>query len=125
MISAIRRYDPDREVPMAAYISISLQYEILNIKRRHKPHGMTGVRQDTRLDYVYLDGILSDANLAGLSSNDDHAAVELSELLEGLSDTEAEALGMSIRGHRIRSKAHAAALERVRRKYAGLYSAAY
>lgn len=58
MLSAIRRFDPDRSESLAACIWYSLQYEVLNIKRRYKPHGVTGVPRGYRLEFLYLDGTL-------------------------------------------------------------------
>ena len=121
MLSAIRKFNPDRSASIAAHIRCSLQYEILSIKRRHKPHGVTGVPKDRRLDFLYLDNTLPDGSRYELPSNDDVTAVEFSELLESLSEPEAEAVRLKIKGYRLRRKTHTSALSAVRRKYVALY----
>lgn len=67
LLLAIRRFDPDRSESLTAYLRYSLQYEILNIKRRFKPHGVTGVPQGCRVDFLYLDSVLPDGGSYELS----------------------------------------------------------
>jgi hypothetical protein len=99
-----------------------MQYEILNIKRRYKPHGITGVPNDYRMDFLYLDGALPDGDVYELPTDDDMTAIEFSELLDGLSALEAEAVELNIQGYPIRRKSHIHALDNVRHRYAELYS---
>jgi DNA-directed RNA polymerase specialized sigma subunit len=121
MLSAIHRFDPERSASLVAHIRCSLQYEILNIKRRHKPHGVTGVPKGNRLDFQYLDNILSDGSTHELPVYDDTSRLDVSELLDSLTEQETEAVDRVMRGFRHRRKIHTAALEGVRRRYTLLY----
>ena len=78
MIKAIRKFDPDRSASLAAHIRCSLQYEILNIKRRYKPHGITGVPKSSRLNFLYLDCTPSVEDTYELTSCDDANSLEFS-----------------------------------------------
>ena len=122
MLSAIRRFDPGRSASLAAHIRCSLQYEILNIKRRHKPHGVTGIPKGNRLNFLYLDGILPDGDVYELPCEDDATAIELTELFDSLSEHEAQAVDLEIQGYRPRRKTHTAALDKVRQRYTDMFS---
>jgi hypothetical protein len=121
MLLAIRKFDPNRSESLAAHIRCSLQYEILNIKRRHKPHGVVGIPKDFRPEFRYLAGELPDGSAYELPVDDDMTAVEVSDLFGGLSEQEAEAVTLRLHGHPVRRKAHKAALEGVQRRFTPLY----
>lgn len=55
MLSAIKKFDPNKSASLRVHIKHSLQYEILNMKRRHKPHGITGVPNGCRLNFHSFD----------------------------------------------------------------------
>jgi hypothetical protein len=74
MLKAIRNFDPERSPSLAAHIRCSLQYEILNIKRRHKPCGITGVPKGERVSFLYLDRLLPDGDRFELPVYDDFSA---------------------------------------------------
>ena len=122
LLSAIRKFDPDRSTSLAAHIRCSLQYEILNIKRRFRPHGITGVPKGYRPDFLYLDGVLTDGGVHDLPSDDDMTAIEFSELFDSLSEREDEALDMRLQGFPVRRKVHTEALDTVRHRYSVLYA---
>lgn len=44
-LDAIDSFDPQRSEDIQAHIWMKLQYAILDIKRRHKPHGITGMSE--------------------------------------------------------------------------------
>ena len=121
MLLAIRKFDPDRSASLTAHVWCSLQYEILNIKRRFKPHGVTGIPKDCKPDFLYLDRLNTDGGLHELSCDDDMTAIDFHDLFECLSDAESEAFNLKIQGFPVRRKEHAAALDGVRKKYEDLY----
>ena len=43
MLNAINTFDPARSESLRAHIWMKLQYAVLDIKRRHSPHGMTAM----------------------------------------------------------------------------------
>lgn len=122
LLLAIRRFDPDRSESLTAYLRYSLQYEILNIKRRFKPHGITGVPKGHRVDFLYLDNVLTGDRAYELPSDDDISSFEVSELFEHLTAKETEAVRLKVYGFPVRRKVHTAALAGVGRRYEELYA---
>jgi hypothetical protein len=123
MLSAIRKFNPDRSSSLAAHIRYTLQYEILNIKRRHKPHGVTGIPKGVKLSFRYLGSPMPDGEVYELPHFDDTSILEVSELLQNLPTIEAEAVSMRIRGFQLKRKAHTAAIAGLRHRYAALCAA--
>jgi len=121
VLSAIERFDSERSESLAAHITCSLQYEILDMKRRYKPHGVTGVPKDKRMKFLYLDAVQTDGSIYEIPSYDDTSAFEVSELLENLSEPETEILDLKIKGFCLRRKTQTEALSGVRGKYTALY----
>lgn len=122
LLLAIRRFDPDRSESLTAYLRYSLQYEILNIKRRFKPHGVTGIPECRRVDFLYLDNVLTGDRAYELPSDDDISSLEVSELFERLTAEETEAVFLKVYGFPIRRKVHTAALNGAGRRYKELYA---
>jgi hypothetical protein len=122
MLSAIRKFDPDKSPSLAAHIRCSLQFEILNIKRIHKPFGITGVPKGHRLDFMCLDNIGPDGSVYELATNDDVTAIEFSEFFDSLSEHEAYVVDLAIQGYRPRRKEHTSALNKARQQYTSLFS---
>ncbi len=54
LMAAIEKYNPDKGASLKGFIFRKLQFGILDIKRRHKPCGLTCVK-DARPQFVYLD----------------------------------------------------------------------
>jgi hypothetical protein len=121
MLTAIRKFDPNRSDSLGAHIRCSLQYEILGLKRRHKPHGVKGIPGSHRADFRYLDCELPDGGIYELPAEDDMTGIELSDLFNNLSELEAEVVSLKMQGYTIRRKVHKAALDGVRRKFMELY----
>jgi hypothetical protein len=124
LLSAIRKFDPSRSESLGAHIRCSLQYEILTMKRRHKPHGIKGIPGDHRPNFRYLDCELPDSGIYELPSEDDMTAIEFSDLFNSLSELETEVINLKLQGHPIRRKVHKAALEGARQKFMELYQKA-
>ena len=55
LLLAIRRFDPGGSASPDAHIWRFLRHEMLNIKRRSGPHGVTGVPRGFRPDFTRLD----------------------------------------------------------------------
>jgi len=123
MLKAIRKFDPERSPSLSAYIRYALQYEILNIKRRYKPHGVTGIPKGYKVNFVYINNELPDGSTYELPADNDLSAVDMSELLNSLTDIESEAVRIKMRGRSLRRKAHITALDSVRRRYTELCAA--
>lgn len=120
MMSAIDKFDPSRSESLAMHIACSLQYEIFNMKQRFKPHGMTGVPQDTCVDFIYINDDRSDYAY-GLPSNDGKNMFESSELLSGLSENEDRVLKPKLKGNRISKNRQIAIPDGVWQKYSETY----
>ncbi len=87
-----------------------LQSCVLDLKRRFKPHGMTGVGQDVRPEYVYIDGVSNSGITFEIPSHDDHSIVNISDFLDGLTEHERKALNRKLEGHRPRTKRQTTAI---------------
>ncbi len=122
MLSAIERFKPERDVPLAAYVSIKLQYAILDMKRRFKPHGVTGVPQNERLRLIRLDAERPEGGTYEVPVLDDTGVLEFTELFESLSERESNVIKMAAQGYPVKRKAQADALGCVRKKYNQIYS---
>jgi hypothetical protein len=122
MLLAIRKFDPNRSASLATFIRYSLQYEVLRMKRRHRPHGVTSIPKGERLDFLSLDKVMPDGNAYELPFDVDMTHFELSEFFESLSESEAEAVDLRLQGYPVRRKAQTAALGRVRQRYVALYA---
>ncbi len=75
MLRAIGNFNPARSSSLATHIRYALQYEILTIKRRHKPCGITGVPKGGRVSFLYLDRLMPDGGMFELPYYDDLSAV--------------------------------------------------
>ena len=118
MLWAIEKYNPERSNSIEAYITVQLQYAILDMKRRHKPHGMTVVGQDIRPEYVNIDERNAYGTVFEIPSYDDTSVVELAEVLTGISSDERDALKRKLAGYFTRKKQQTDALARVKEKFA-------
>lgn len=113
MLSAIESFDPERSDNLAAHITCKLQFEILSMKRRHKPHGVTGVPNGERINFLRLDAARPDSLAYELPDYDDTSGIEVSELLNRLTGQKVEALQNMINGFNMRHKAHKAIISSV------------
>jgi RNA polymerase sigma factor (sigma-70 family) len=57
LMSAIEKFDPERSDSMATFLSYKLKYAILDMRRRHKPHGVTKLGPDERLQFLSVENI--------------------------------------------------------------------
>ena len=121
MLAAIRGFDPVRSESLAAHITCRLQYAILNMKRNHRPHGLTGVPGGERINFLYLNATRPNGGVCELPWVDDTSEVEVSELSNSLSTVEAEVISLREQGFQLKRKAHKEALAMARNKYSTLY----
>jgi hypothetical protein len=73
------------------------------------------------MNFLYLDEELQDGYVYELPSGDDVTDIEVSKLLDMLTELEAEAVDILMQGRRLRRKVHIDALDRIRRKYITFY----
>lgn len=122
LLIRIEKYDPSRSVSMSTYLSHSLQYEILNIKKKHKAHGVTCYNQGTPLQFLHLDQIRSNGYGYEVPISDDTSGCEIYELLAGLTDAEIEILKLEMKGFHSRKKEHVKTLADIGAKYVEFYN---
>jgi hypothetical protein len=91
------------------------------MKRRHKPHGVTGVPTGTALSFVSLNAERSDGSTYEVPFHDDTSGCEFSEFMDSLTGPETEVIELKVKGFATRRKAQAEALNGMRRKYETLY----
>jgi len=115
LLKAIGRFDTDRCRSMPMYLKHELQYEILDIRRRHKPHGMVGVPKDKRLDTISLDHESEDGAFFELPTHDEYNLIS-HDIAELLHDDEYSVLNRIISGERLYKKAELTLLEKARTK---------
>jgi len=105
MLNAIEKYDSTRSDSIPAYLYAKLQYSILDMRRRHKPCGLTGTGNQkitfVSVEYYYDDGASYDVPV-----EDDTGEIDLSDIFAALSSSEREALDMRIDGYTLRKKHH-------------------
>lgn len=121
MLSAIERFDPERSESLAAHIACSLQYEILNMKRHHKPHGITGIPNGERINFLYMDDELPNSGMCEIPSYSDTSTFEVAELFDDLTEPENKVIDLKANSFYLRRKAQTAMLDGVRCKYNALY----
>ena len=122
MLAAIDSFNPSRSPVIEAYILSQLQYCVLDLKRRFKPHGMTGVGQDVRPEYVYIDGISDSGITFEIPSHDDHSIVNISDFLDGLTEHERGTLNRKLEGRNTRTKQQTTVIADIRERLMEYYN---
>ena len=105
-IRAIDRYDPLKSESLLTHLISRLQYEILNIRIRHKCHGMTGA-EPRRMEIRFLE--INDSCTGSVS--DEFALVELREILSMLSADQRRVVSEKIAGRHHRKECEQILLE--------------
>ena len=113
LIKSIERYDSERACPLPAFLYHELQHEILDIRRRHKPHGIIGVPDDMRLDIVSLDQPREDGTFFELPAEAEYDS-SYAEAMEALPADERAVVARKMSGYPIRKKAEREYLEKAR-----------
>jgi DNA-directed RNA polymerase specialized sigma24 family protein len=121
MLKAIDSFNPSRSPIIEAHILSQLQSCVLDIKKRHKPHGMTGIRPGAAPEYVYADKVGDYDTVFEIPAYDDDTVVCISDFLEGLTEYERETLNRKLEGHYLKKKQQTAAIagigERLKQYY--------
>jgi len=104
MLKAIEQYDSMRSESISAYIFAKLQHAILDMKRRYKPGGITGIK-NTRVSFVSIENYYGDGGTLDIPDEDGNiGAVDWYDILSALSQSEREALDMNMSGYTQRKK---------------------
>ena len=111
LLKALGRFEPDRCRSLPLYLYHELQYEILDIRRRHRPHGIVGVPKDIRLDLLYLDRRDTDGEFVEIPIDDDYDFFS-HDIIQMLPEDERSVLLKKISGYPIRKKSEISLLER-------------
>ena len=102
MLKAIECYNPLLSDSITTHISARLQYAILDMKRNHKPCGISGARglriSTVSIEYRYEN------NLTELPFEDDRSRVDVSDVFAALAPSERQALSKRMNGQYLRSK---------------------
>jgi len=122
MLLAIEKFDPLRCDSLPAFLMYKMQYAILDIRRRYKPHGMTGAK-DARPEYAYIDKVSDTGIVWEIPAYDDTGIFEMSEFVSNLTEFERDTLKQKIDGYYLRKKIYTTAFVDMRSKYEQ-YSAA-
>lgn len=114
-IKAIQTYDSKRDCPLDRYVSLKMQFRILDFTRRQKPHGITALK-DRRLSFQSLDFVPEDGTPFEIPINDDVSSLELTDAFTALTQEEREAVRLKYEGHAIRKARHKRALKSAQSK---------
>ena len=103
MLKAIEEYNPTRSDSIGAYIYAKLQYAILDMKRKHKPCGITGTG-NKRVSFVSIEYYYDNGGAYDIPVEDDTGIVDLFDILDALSVSERETVDMRMDGYTLRKK---------------------
>jgi len=88
-LHAIEHFDPEKSSSLQTHVMSRMQYEIKNLKRRYKPHGMTALNSADvvvlSLDYTGLDGFTIE-----IPCEDPCDWIDTTDILSPLSSAERE-----------------------------------
>lgn len=104
MFRSIERFDGDRCRSLPLFLYHELQHEILNMRRRHKPHGIVGVPRDMRIDMIYLNQPREDGTFWDLPVYEDFDVTNR-DAINALPEDERSVLVRKMNGEPIRKKA--------------------
>jgi DNA-directed RNA polymerase specialized sigma24 family protein len=103
MLKALENYNPMRSESLGAYLWVKLQYAVLDMKRRHKPCGITGTG-GKRIMFVSVDYTYDNGYTVDIPYEDDRSEIDLSDILAALDSSEREALDMRMDGQYLKKK---------------------
>lgn len=121
MLCSVERYDETRCCAFSKFLYHELQHEILNMRRRHKPHGIVGVPRAERLDIVYLDHRENGAFFE-LPVSESFEECELEEALDALPTEERCVVIRKMNGEPIRKNVERQRLARARQILADYFT---
>ena len=103
MLKALEVYNPMRSESLAAYIWVKLQFAILDMKKRNKPCGITGIGKN-RLTFVSVNYIYENGYTSDIPYEDDQSEIDLSDIFAMLDPSEREAVDMRMDGQYLKKK---------------------
>lgn len=124
MLNAINTFDPARSESLRAHIWMKLQYAVLDIKRRHSPHGMTAMGNSLSPQFYSVE--LAEEQGYPLPNRAYHAEdaireQRLNQAMSRLEPQERHVVILYLNGESLRKKAQraefASAVEKLRRFY--------
>lgn len=108
-IIALDRYDPNRGASCLTYLVDQLQYAVLNMKRKHKVHGMTGYDYREPVTFVPLN-VDFDGRPLDAPSEEAYELVELQMFLSSIPEQQQTLITERVCGKCHRRKAENAAI---------------
>lgn len=120
LLRAIDKFDDQRSKSMSTFLCYELQYEMLNMRRRHKPYGVTGVPKDKQLPMLFLDQPREDGTFYELSTLDDDLC-DFTEAMQRLPVAEQRVVARKMQGEIIRKKADKQLLSSAQEKVTAYY----
>lgn len=118
---AIERFNDNRCPSLPAFLYRELQYEILDMRRRNKPHGIVGVPKDARPSFVYLDQPREDGLFFELPTEDD-LEIYVKSIVEMLPAEEYAVVMRKMHGEPVRKKVERQSLARAREMLADYFA---
>jgi len=113
MWRALGKFDEERSPSLPSFLRHELQYELLDIRRRHMPHGMKSVPRNERINVVYLDERFSDNTFPEIPV-DDCYDLALHDIMKLFTEEELAVIKRKYVGESIRSKPEKSILARAR-----------
>lgn len=123
-MGAIESFDPCRSSSMRNHVASKLQYEVLNMRRRHKPHGMIGLK-GTAVTFVSLEYQPKHGYACEIPVEAAYGEIEISDAMALLSPVEEYALRMTMDGESPRQSMQRAAYSSARDKIRSFYEEAH
>lgn len=106
MLNAIERYDSSRErcSSLSTFLYSELQYEILNMSRRHRPAGIAGAAGGKGIELFYLDKPLENGTMFEIPTTECFERFEVLDAINALPPDERNVTICKVRGEPIRKK---------------------
>jgi DNA-directed RNA polymerase specialized sigma24 family protein len=122
MLKAIDSFDPSRSHSLGAHINAKLKYAILDLKKNHKPGGVTG-SMGQRISVTSVDSYYDDGSALELedSVSDYFGNADISDALATLTEPERKTLCKSLYGDKPRTRDQRSLLDSAREKIMSFY----
>ncbi len=122
MLKAIDGFNPSLSSSMDAHITARLQFAVLDLKKKHKPAGMTGL-SGARVTVTSIESCSDyEVPLEIPDTDDGFDNVHISEAIATLNSSERDVLSRRMDGFMIRGRDQVAALESAFAKIRSFYA---
>ncbi|MCL2227924.1 MAG: hypothetical protein FWB97_09950 [Oscillospiraceae bacterium] len=98
MLKAVDCFDPSRSASLDACVNAKLKYAILDLKRKHKPGGLTGIKAQ-QVSVISFESYYEDGNPLQIPVYDSKGDTELSDAFATLTAPEQETMRQRMDGH--------------------------